>query len=699
MHSRHRSLLSFLAVLITSGMLALWAAPGAVSGSATSGVAIGESSGTIELGRTAQGLSREPTYGTLGGHRRVVVRDLPAASASVIEDSKARLIPRRTAEIGIRATGSGDGASPEANAVDRAAQPALLGGVPPTTATSFDGVDNAVNVSVTRFNVSPPDPQIAVGPNHVVEFVNIVGRITNKSGVVAVPDFALRDFFPLPPSTLDTDPKIIYDAIAGRFFATYIDFDASDGHLYLAISETSDPTGAWNTYFLSCPGCIPDYEGIAVTNDKFTISTNLFPIAPGSFIGEQTLVVQKSDVMAGDPAPDITIFPIAETRFTVRPAQNLSPADDQYLTTWDSFVLNEITVIKITGTPEAGNVIEASVTNLTTLVQDTPPPSLTAGTEKCFVSGVNFGTPPCIDSGDFRLLEAVWRNKSLWSSSSSTCVPPGDGTVRSCAHLVEVETAGTPSVVQDIMFGAIGEYYSWPAIRTDASGNLYVSMTHTNSMIFAEARVAGRLATDPLGTMSGSKLLRAGDVVHVSGRWGDYLGAAVDPVFPQCVWVVGQYAKSTSGAAWGTYIGSLSYTTNGCSAVATDTDGDGCTDQEELAVSPTLGGQREPTNFWDFYDVPAGAPPLRDQMVNIIDIAAVVLRFGTVSDPPLTKQAALLEAVMAPPDMSSYHAAFDRGGPIVGQDLWDLLGPNGSINIIDIGAAVIQFGHTCSDPP
>ncbi|MCH7719099.1 MAG: hypothetical protein IIB21_06475, partial [Chloroflexi bacterium] len=160
-----------------------------------------------------------------------------------------------------------------------------------------------------------------------------------------------------------------------------------------------------------------------------------------------------------------------------------------------------------------------------------------------------------------------------------------------------------------------------------------------------------------------------------------------------------QYAKSTSGADWGTYIGSLSYTTNGCSTVATDTDGDGCTDQEELGANPTLGGQREPTNFWDFYDVPAGAPPLRDQMVNIIDIAAVVLRFGTVSDPPLTKQAALLEAVMTPPDMTSYHAAFDRGGPILGQDLWDLLGPNGSINIIDIGAAVIQFGHTCSDPP
>ena len=652
MHSRHRSL---LAVLVISGMIALWAAPGAVSGSASDGATSGESWGTIELGRPAQGSSREPTYGTLEGHRRVVVRDLPAASASLLEDSAARLNPRRTLQTGIRAAGGVAGEPPEVNAVDRAAQQTLLGAAPPTTATSFDGIDNTLNGAVTGFVVSPPDPQIAVGPNHVVEFVNIVGRITDRNGFVgAASDFALRDFFGVPPATLDTDPKVIYDAIAGRFFATYIDFDASDGRLYLAISQTSDPTGAWNTYFLTCPGCIPDYPGIAVTNDKFTISTNLFPIAPGNFLGEQTLVVQKSDVLTGETLPDSTIFPLNATRFTVRPAQNLSPADDQYLTTWNAFVLNEITVIRITGTPEAANVTEASATDLVTLVQDDPPNSLTAGAADCIVFEVNLGTPPCIDSGDFRMLEAVWRNQSLWSGASATCGAPA----RSCAHLVEVETVGAPSVVQDIMFGAAGEYYSWPAIRTDASGNLYVSMTHTNTSIFAEARVAGRLVTDPLGTMTGSKLLRAGDVVHVSGRWGDYLGAAVDPTFPQCVWVVGQYARSASGPDWGTYIGSLSYTVNGCSDLSTDTDGDGCTDQQELRPNPSLGGQRDPNSFWDFFDVPVGGSP-RDQAVNEFDIGAVVLRFGRFVEPPPTKAEAFVEALTAPPDMTSYHAAYD----------------------------------------
>ena len=120
---------------------------------------------------------------------------------------------------------------------------------------------------------------------------------------------------------------------------------------------------------------------------------------------------------------------------------------------------------------------------------------------------------------------------------------------------------GSQALVNDILFGAPGEYFSWPAIRTDRDNNLHVSLTHTTPSIWAEARVAGRLATDPPNTMSGSTLLRAGEVLHDSGRWGDYLGAAVDPVDPCQVWVVGEYAKDTSASGWdwGTYIGKLQY--------------------------------------------------------------------------------------------------------------------------------------------
>ena len=132
-----------------------------------------------------------------------------------------------------------------------------------------------------------------------------------------------------------------------------------------------------------------------------------------------------------------------------------------------------------------------------------------------------------------------------------------------------------------------------------------------------------------------------------------------------------------------------------------DTDDDGCMDGQELGSIPSLGGQRNPTYFWDFFDVWTPDPDnpggyARDKVINIIDIGAIVLRFGSESVPPPTKEEALAEALTAPPDMTSYHAAFDRGGVIPGEDLWDLLPPDGAINILDIGAAVIQFSHTCA---
>jgi hypothetical protein len=107
-----------------------------------------------------------------------------------------------------------------------------------------------------------------------------------------------------------------------------------------------------------------------------------------------------------------------------------------------------------------------------------------------------------------------------------------------------------------------------------------------------------------------------------------------------------------------------------------DTDGDGCADGEELGTQALLGGRREPTNPYDFFDVPA---PTKNKSVTIADISGIIARFGTALG------------------MAAYSADFDRtpGGP----DPWDLQGPNGSITVQDITMIITQFGHTCASPP
>lgn len=126
-----------------------------------------------------------------------------------------------------------------------------------------------------------------------------------------------------------------------------------------------------------------------------------------------------------------------------------------------------------------------------------------------------------------------------------------------------------------------------------------------------------------------------------------------------------------------------------------DTDQDGCTDvaEQQTAIgSETSGGRRDPGYIWDFMDVPAGSPAARDRAVTVGDIGAIVARFGSSGDPngdPLS----------TPPAAPVYHTAYDRNGSNPAGDIWDMLPPNGSISIGDIGAAVVQFGHSCLVPP
>ena len=105
-------------------------------------------------------------------------------------------------------------------------------------------------------------------------------------------------------------------------------------------------------------------------------------------------------------------------------------------------------------------------------------------------------------------------------------------------------------------------------------------------------------------------------------------------------------------------------------------DGDGCTTWEELGTNPALGGQRDPWNPWDFYDVNG------DQNINVFDdILVVAGAFGQVPGDP------------------DYSEAKDRG-PELGPNGWNREGPNGNINVFDdILGVASQFGHNCAGEP
>ncbi|MCH8051110.1 MAG: hypothetical protein IIC86_03725 [Chloroflexi bacterium] len=94
--------------------------------------------------------------------------------------------------------------------------------------TSFAGLSSGDN----PFGLIPPDPQLAAGPGHLIEMINVSGKIYDKTGTAVTSTFSLGTFFGVPPGYDETDPKVIYDAVSGRFFSTYVSF-CDDATLFL----------------------------------------------------------------------------------------------------------------------------------------------------------------------------------------------------------------------------------------------------------------------------------------------------------------------------------------------------------------------------------------------------------------------------------------------------------------------------------
>lgn len=124
-----------------------------------------------------------------------------------------------------------------------------------------------------------------------------------------------------------------------------------------------------------------------------------------------------------------------------------------------------------------------------------------------------------------------------------------------------------------------------------------------------------------------------------------------------------------------------------------DTDRDGCSNLEELGSDPRLGGLRDPNNPWDFFD------PNMDGGVGLADLILILQHFYTSDRNGQATISRHSDPFTTPdPGFRQYHPRFDRGS-WVGPQPWDREPPDGHINITDLMALIVQFGHSCTAGP
>ena len=154
-------------------------------------------------------------------------------------------------------------------------------------------LQNFQGASIQEGQAIPPDPTGAVGPNHYVHAVNLVVKIFDKTGNLLTGPVALGTF--LGNGNNNGDPIVMYDHLADRFFVSQ--FNVGTNALIIGVSQTPDPTGAYNLYNYPLDS-FPDYPHYAVWHDGYYLTANKNQ-------GDKVYVLDRQSMIDGDTDPTI----------------------------------------------------------------------------------------------------------------------------------------------------------------------------------------------------------------------------------------------------------------------------------------------------------------------------------------------------------------------------------------------------------
>src|SRR5919197_1100109 len=405
----------------------------------------------------------------------------------------------------------------------------------------------------------PPDVSVAAGPGFVVELVNLAARVWATGG--GAPGL--------------TDPRVTYDAASGRFFASVS--DVTRAGVLLAVSTSGDPTGSWTVSSFSASGCA-DQTRLGLADATVVLAADVYDgceQAGTHLLGAELWTVSKADLVAGSTAPAFATFGPTSTYASLAPAQSLSPTSPDYVVSVDQRASRVVHLLTVDGVPpDAVTVKEVAAPPITPLLR--PPPASQPPTT---------GFRPAIPTNDSRILDSVWENGRLWFSANARCTPAGDSLIRTCARVAELDTS-TQTVVWQTDLGLAGAHVFYPAVRPDAAGNLVIVAGESGPQGLPRPVVFRRTLH---GTPAAPGVLPERAGTYRGDRYGDYFGAARDPVDGGVIWVGGEAGTDAPpGVGWSTTVAAAVVTqAGGTPPVSADL---GPPDVRALATAARAGG-------------------------------------------------------------------------------------------------------------
>jgi len=395
----------------------------------------------------------------------------------------------------------------------------------------------------------PPDPQIGVGPSHVVVVVNGGVRVFDRSGSVLYDNTLAGFFSPIYPGYGNVfDPKVAYDPLARRWYilAVYVSYSPDSAFYYLAVSQTPNPLGGWYYYALDATldGSTPtsnlaDYPGLGYNDKWIVLTSNQFTFS-WSYQYGKVRVLDKAAALSGTLSgwTDFYGSDLGSYTYTIKPARSLSTSPTAFLV--KRRYNDRITFFKISG-PSTSPTLSLITSKYITVFSTTD-------------SVPQMGTSTKLEAGDFAgILGATYYNgKVFLTFGESHILDPA----LSSSRLIVLDT--TPNVLEDIPLYEDGYSWIYPYVGVSPKG-LVVVFTRVGPTSYPSVYYVSRPSGDSL--FSPPRPLKEGltwyvRVYNSRNRWGDYFGAAMDPV-DSTVWIVGEY--SVTNDTWGVWVGRVRF--------------------------------------------------------------------------------------------------------------------------------------------
>ena len=440
----------------------------------------------------------------------------------------------------------------------------------------FAGLTTVDTYNTNELNVTPPDQGLCVGNGFVLEAINLALAVYSKTGTQLTTPVSLDSFFGTSGVSTNflSDPRCYYDRPTQRWFVSItnvFNFDTGRTNLYLAVSQTSDPTGAFTVYSIdttddglygtpSDPGCTTDSPCFGdqplLGADAFGIylSTNEFGVFSNTFNGAQIYALSKADLVAGTLPTLVHIgnLPLAEgIAYSVQPASspNLSSETgsgvEYFLSALDfsSTLDNRIAVWAMTNTSSLTQVSPTvSLTNVVINSEVYGFPPLATQKAGPYPLGQSLGDPEeTLDTGDDRMQQVTFASGLLWGGLT-TVVSHGTNPNAGIAYFdVKPKLKGgtlTASIAGQSYVSVKRASVIYPAVGVTAEGTAAVAFTLTGPSYFPSAAFSH---VTPTTAMSVNIVaVGAAPQDDFSGypqftgaapgfaRWGDYSWAVAD---------------------------------------------------------------------------------------------------------------------------------------------------------------------------